>query len=201
MTPAQIQSHYRAASSYDGLVLGDSPTGYWRLGEASGTVATDASVNAQHGTYENAVVYAVAGALPGDTNTAVQFGNANARVRIPDNASLRPSELSLEAFVKVQGAETWDTIIAKTTAGWNDGYGIYYHSANGGELRFFINNYTNYVAAPVGSNQYLHIASTYDGSAMRLYVSGVEVSSKAYSTPINHSAEPLYLGWAPGSNL
>ncbi len=199
LTPAQVQTHYRAASSYEGLVLADSPTGYWRLGESSGSVATDSSSNGQNGTYENSVVYGVPGAIAGDSNTSIQFGNANARVRVPDNALLRPLSLTLEAFVKVQGVEIWDTLLAKTTTGWNDGYGLYYHPANGGEVRFFVNNYTNYVSAPIALNQFVHVASTYDGTSMKLYFNGVQVASKAYSLAINHSTEPLYLGWAPGS--
>ncbi len=42
-------------------VLADTPAGYWRLGEAGGSIATDSSANGLNGLYENGVVYGVPG--------------------------------------------------------------------------------------------------------------------------------------------
>jgi hypothetical protein len=48
--------------SYQGEVLVDSPVGYWRLGETSGTIANDETANNLDGTYVNAPTLGVAGA-------------------------------------------------------------------------------------------------------------------------------------------
>jgi concanavalin A-like lectin/glucanase superfamily protein len=59
--------------SYQSEVLTDSPTGYWRLGEPSGTSAADASGNSHTGTYVNTPTLGVTGALASDSDTAASF--------------------------------------------------------------------------------------------------------------------------------
>ncbi len=54
-----------AAPSYSASVLADSPLAYWRLGEASGTTAADASGNGRTGSYLNTPTLGAAGALAG----------------------------------------------------------------------------------------------------------------------------------------
>jgi hypothetical protein len=46
--------------AYAGVVNADGPTLYWRLGEASGTLAADASVNGNAGSYSTGVTRDVA---------------------------------------------------------------------------------------------------------------------------------------------
>jgi hypothetical protein len=66
LSPAQIAAHYAAAtnksSSYRAAVMADNPVSYWRLGEASGTVAAD-EMGVNPGTYIGGVTLGVAGAL------------------------------------------------------------------------------------------------------------------------------------------
>jgi hypothetical protein len=68
-------------------VLASGPTGYWRLGD-SGSQAVDAGPNALHGSYVGNPVRGVAGALAGDSNTAVDFPSLADAVTVPDNALL-----------------------------------------------------------------------------------------------------------------
>src|SRR5947209_3843975 len=49
--------------NYSVTVLADSPAGYWRLGEKSGTVAADLSGNNLSGTYSSGVALDRPGAL------------------------------------------------------------------------------------------------------------------------------------------
>ena len=58
------------ASAYRNTVLADRPQAYWRLGEAGGRTATDASGRDQDLTYSG-VAHGVPGALEGDGDTAV----------------------------------------------------------------------------------------------------------------------------------
>ncbi|WP_372895415.1 LamG-like jellyroll fold domain-containing protein [Stieleria sp.] len=184
------------ASLISANVLGDSPRGYWRLGEANGANAHDDSPNNFTGTYENGAVLRQPGALTG--NTAASFGASNSRVSIPDNPLLRPNALTIEAFVNVQGATNYDGVVMKTsTQSWNDGYGLYYEN---NALHFFVNHWSNNrVSFAITPNQFTHVAATYDGANLRLYFDGVQVASKPYSTAINHSTSSLYLGWAPST--
>ena len=61
-----------AAREYRAAVLATNPVGYWRLGEASGTVAVD-QMGVNNGTYVNAPTLGATGLLTGDSDTAVTF--------------------------------------------------------------------------------------------------------------------------------
>jgi hypothetical protein len=63
----------RCTGGYRGAVLADSPLSYWRLGEASGTLAADASGNGRNATYGGGVTLGAAGALTGDLDTAASL--------------------------------------------------------------------------------------------------------------------------------
>lgn len=58
-------------SAYATAVLADSPAGYWRVGEGSGTVANDSATSPHNGTYTGTPTLGVAGAVA-DGDTAVQ---------------------------------------------------------------------------------------------------------------------------------
>jgi hypothetical protein len=61
-----------SAESYDTLIKAASPVGYWRLGETSGTTATDASGNSRNGTYAGGYTQGKP-SLTGDRNPATAF--------------------------------------------------------------------------------------------------------------------------------
>ena len=66
-----------ASLLYQALVLSQNPIGYWRLNEASGTVAADLSVNANAGAYTNAPILdipAIAGSTGMGKDGTVQQG-------------------------------------------------------------------------------------------------------------------------------
>jgi hypothetical protein len=86
---ALVTGWERAAgqSAYGGGVLADGPVGYWRLGEASGTSAVDASGNGLAGTYQGGVTLGVPGALRSDPSTAARLDGVNDKVSVPDPAS------------------------------------------------------------------------------------------------------------------
>jgi hypothetical protein len=51
-----------------------------------------------------------------------------------------------------------------------------------------------YGTVPLTANTWAHVAATYDGATMRLYVNGVEVSSRAQTGAIATSTNPLQIG-------
>lgn len=106
---------------YPAAVLADSPLAYWRLGESSGTVAADSSANGRTGTYTNSPTLAVAGALAGDSNTAVTFNGTNNYADMGNPLAFQINTASLEAWVKTTTPGTgYRGVLAKTSA-----YGIY----------------------------------------------------------------------------
>ncbi|MBL8535113.1 MAG: LamG domain-containing protein, partial [Betaproteobacteria bacterium] len=136
---------------------------------------------------------------PADAGGALDFRTWNRYVTIPDDASLRPQQLTLEAWVnRGAAASTWDAVAMKSSnSSWNDGYGLAIYPD--GRLHFFINNYNNVeISTPLAVDTWTHVAGTYDGATLRLYVNGEEVASRVYSGTINHTTQPLLLGQGAG---
>jgi Concanavalin A-like lectin/glucanases superfamily/Bacterial Ig-like domain/Calcineurin-like phosphoesterase len=94
----------QTGSAYANAVLADGPTGYWRLGETTGTAAADSSPSGIAGAYLNGVVKGVAGALSGESNTAARFDGSNDRVNMGDPGSgaldVGTSDFTVEAWLK-----------------------------------------------------------------------------------------------------
>ena len=91
--------------SYRDAVLADSPAGYWRLGETSGTTAADTSGNGRTGSYLNTPTLGQAGALTGDSNTSVGFDGTSEHVSVPYSGALNTASTSLEAWVYPTGGQ------------------------------------------------------------------------------------------------
>jgi hypothetical protein len=89
-----LMAAYRAAV----LALTPVPVAYWRLGEASGTVAAD-EMEANDGTYVNAPTLGVAGALAGDVDTAVTLNGTTQHITAGTGAQISGS-LTLACWVK-----------------------------------------------------------------------------------------------------
>ncbi|MDQ3540477.1 MAG: hypothetical protein M3440_07290, partial [Chloroflexota bacterium] len=71
---------WTSASAYTTEVLSDSPVGYWKLGESSGTVVPDASGNGRAGTNSGATVGATSLVATDTGDTAYSFDGVNDRV-------------------------------------------------------------------------------------------------------------------------
>ncbi|MCJ7692985.1 MAG: hypothetical protein MUO22_06170, partial [Sedimentisphaerales bacterium] len=65
-----------AQAAYVDVVDALNPLGYWRLGESSGTTATDRA-GSYNGTYSGGVTLGTTGALSGDSDTAASFDGSN----------------------------------------------------------------------------------------------------------------------------
>lgn len=84
--------------TYRDEILSDSPVGFWRLDEVSGTVAFDSSGNGRHGTYVGGYLQNSEGALSGG-NQAVQFNGASGYVQLPGTWGNVPA-VTVEAWIQ-----------------------------------------------------------------------------------------------------
>ncbi len=121
-------------SAYQAAVVADGPAAYWRLGETTGTTASDVQA-ANNGTYTNGPTLAAASLLGQDAaNTAAQFDGSNDYVSVANSSSLSPaSTVSVEAWIKPQaipGAGAFASIVTKREA-----YSLQF---NGPQLEFTI---------------------------------------------------------------
>jgi hypothetical protein len=116
--------------------------------------------------------------------------------------------LTLEAWIyptNFQDGVHKNTIIAKDFwgAGYNEGFAFRYGSSNR-TLSFVMSNGTygwNEVTAAgvLSLNTWQHVAATYNGSYMKIYVNGIQVGSLARSGSIPPSARNLLIGNSPAS--
>lgn len=97
--------------TYASEVLADSPRIYWRLGDASGTTATDSSGNGKNGTYSGSPTLGATSLLPSESsNTAVSFDGVDDYVAVSDTSSL--TAFTVEAWIKLSSTPDAGGVVA-----------------------------------------------------------------------------------------
>ena len=127
---------------------------------------------------------------------ALSFDGTSSWVTVADAPSLDLTEgITVSAWVNATARTSWRTVALKETSG-GLAYALY---ATNDALKpaGYINvSEDTDVTAPSDLllNVWTHLAFTYDGSVMRLYVNGAEVSTTAMSGPVTVSNGPLRIG-------
>jgi hypothetical protein len=189
-------------SAYATKVLSDGPVAYWRLGELSGTTASD-SAGANKGTYVNGPTLGAPSLLGSDSaNKATTFDGVNDYVTVNDSAGLsQAAKVSVEAWIKpgaVPAAGGWASVLTKREA-----YTIQF---NGPRLEFTVmqgGGTRKRAQAPAGAvvaGQVYHVVGTYDGTTARLYLNGTEAANLPLTGAIGVNANALVLGSWDGSS-
>ena len=185
-----------AMSTYREDVLSDSPSGYWRLGEASETVAAD-EAGSNAGSYQNGVTLGLTGALLADANTAASFDGVNDIVSVPHSSSLNATTgVTIEAWVKRSKTGAWQNILGKPGNGGNaaQNYALWLNTTNQ-PVAIFGNGSTSVnVYAPAIDTNWHHIVATYDEATARVYVDGVLKVSTNSTVQLTANSQPLLIG-------
>ena len=133
----------------------------------------------------------------GKFGSALSFDGSSSRVRVADSASLDlTSAVTLEAWVYPAAAQSgWRAVVQKET----DSYLLHASSGAGGlrpaagvTVGAAVPTVFSPSALPVGA--WSHLAMTYDGSQIRLFVNGVQVASLPQTGAIAPSGSPLWIG-------
>jgi hypothetical protein len=143
-----------------------------------------------------------AGFVAGEVGQAFSFNGVNQFVRIPDSAALDPTNaLSLEAWVYVTAYPSLDIV---TIVGKEDPAGVHQYQLTlwntQGRWCFRPTIVVNGVGAYMAGNtavqlgQWYHIATTYDGNSVKLYVNGNLDGSVPASGTVATSTQPLRIG-------
>ena len=163
---------------YPALVLGTTGiASHWRLGETSGTTATN-SGGGPNGTYGGAHTLAVAGGIAGDSNAAVRL--AGGQVDMGDNHDFTgTSSFTLEAWIRPTTIDGTPRRIVSKAVGGLQGYELFVNSGSGISFQRIAGS-TNTVSTSAPSQSvWSHVVATYDGTTMRLYVNGALANSAA----------------------
>jgi hypothetical protein len=183
---------------YPEVVLSDSPIAYWRLGEATGTIAID-SAGSNDGMYFNQPTLGVTGALSSDPDTAVFLSQTTDYVDVPDTPALRLNgSWSIELWMQMTAlaAGSFPTPISKGSS-IDSGWVIYYKQIGGPMYRpvlkrASIDNLETSAAIPMSGYRYYVL--TYDGAVLRWYVDGVADMQYTVALPPCNDATELRFG-------
>ena len=177
----------------------------WQFDEGSGNTALD-SFGPNLGTLVNSP-----SRVGGQVGSGgLLFNGVNQHVNVPDSNSLDLSNRFTIAFwfkpsVLLNGTSGRKDLLQKFLSYWI----LLNYPANDGKIAFVLNSGNPLVkstTASWNSNQWYHLAATYDGVTMRLYINGVLEGSAPSVVLPNNTTNPLQFGgnttqpyWFPGA--
>jgi hypothetical protein len=161
----------------------------------AGTTVSDGSGNANNGVISGATWTPL-----GRYGAALSFDGVNDWVTVTDAASLDlTTGMTLEAWVYPTVSPTaWRTVVAKEGTSPVIAYFLHASSLSADQpaMGIRIGGVEQQLkgGARLTANVWTHLAATYDGATLRLYVNGAQVASRAQSGAIVATTSPLRIG-------
>jgi hypothetical protein len=178
-----------APPTADPSLLGD-----WRMDAVAGGTTSDSS-----GAGRTATTVGAPSLTTGVNGQALSFNKSN--YLLVDNApALNPSnQITIAAWIKPTTSGT-QYVVRKGRQDATDGYElslssdgkifVRFNQASSGDA-FRVNSTSKY---PTNGSTWLHVAATYDGSTIKLYINGVLQGSKNATFQIASNSLPLAIG-------
>ncbi|MEV6987613.1 DUF6531 domain-containing protein, partial [Sphaerisporangium sp. NPDC051017] len=192
-TACTVYEHQGASSRYSTTVLNSTPSGYWRLNEATGSMGSTLAGalgwklgegNASFSTGGYDATAGVPGALGGSADTAVRFAGTSAsssHVKLPDFAvNGLGTHLTVEGWFKTTGSGVVLGYSSLASIGTPSEYTPVLYVGTDGKLR---GQFWNGTVTPittsgaVNNGQWHHVALTGDSNTQTLYLDGQPVGS------------------------
>jgi hypothetical protein len=194
-----------ARSLYAAAVLADKPLVYLRFGETSGTVAHDSSGNERHGLYVGCTLGA-SGGPAGDPDTAASFNGTSSYViqSSPAFDFTGQQAFTIEGWFRprTNAISGWHQLIdheVLDSDGGRQGYALFLTPSGNISFERYVDG-NDLIAGgsaagpPAMLNVYTHLAGTYDGADLRLYVNGILVASIPDARAGKNLPDGLYVG-------
>jgi hypothetical protein len=167
----------------------ESIAGLWLMDEGSGTVARDSSGHGYHADLKGKPAW-----VKGKFGRALEFDGAS-YLEIRDSAANLAfgdvAPFSITAWVKNQGG---GTVVGKFNGGVIGAYIV--QISGGGTVSFHreVDPWAYDGTKALPSNDFGHIAVTYDGAKMKIYVNGVFDTSQDRGAQNTDTATPVLIG-------
>jgi hypothetical protein len=187
-----------ATPSYSAQVIADLPDGYWRMSETSGTTATDLAGGNDNAFYEGGYTLNQPGGLGADPNPAVTLNGATGQVRTASTTRLGSATgVTVEALVNPVTLSPSSQAVARK----HGQYLLRLDNAGRVIWRLWKGGAVTELLSPSGvvtAGSWNHIAATYDGTTMRIYVNGTERAQRTLAAPVDVPNSRLYMGSSDG---
>ena len=185
----------------DGLIAaatcGSDPgqVGCWQMEENGGSQLVDGSGYSNNGNLSGTPIW-----VNGRTGDYALSVNGTQFATVPDNSSIDlTTSITVAAWIRPNVPSTYMYVLTKNvnTGGTAvNGYDLSLTSAHLVRIRFnnsvVLNSSTNY---PHDGATWMHIAATWDGTTIRLFLNGVQESNTlSFSGPIQTNSLPLAIG-------
>lgn len=174
--------------TYGATVFGDQPWAYWRMNEASGTMAADSATGAHVATYQQGVTLGAGGLVEG--NTAAQFDGVD-DVLVSKDLVNNPTTFSTEAWFKTTTTRGGKIIgFGRAPSGLSGSYDRHVYMQDDGRLVFgvYVNaTYTITSPSALNDGQWHHVVATLSGDGMAMYVDGQSVGTNPQTSAENYS--------------
>ena len=161
----------------------------YSFNEGTGTLAADASPQRNSGTLSGATWTA-----GGKNGGALSFDGVNDWVTVPDASSLDlTNAMTLEAWVRPRTGVDWRTILLKENV-TSHAYALYASTDNGNRPDVEATAAALWGPSVLPNNTWSHLAATYGGGTIRLYVNGTQVATRTASTLMPNTSGALRIG-------
>ncbi|MCG5220077.1 LamG-like jellyroll fold domain-containing protein, partial [Streptosporangium soli] len=164
----------------------------YSLDEGTGTAVADAS-----GLNNNGATTGTTWTTGGRYGGALSFNGTSSWVTVADSPSLRlTGGATVEAWVKpVESTYRWKSVVVKQHRN-GLAYGLYAFTESTRPVAIVSANadVEAFGTGTLPAGVWSHLASTYDGSMVRLFVNGVQVAQQAASGPIRVDEGVLRIG-------
>jgi hypothetical protein len=160
--------------------------------EASGTAVKDSTGHGLTGVRTGALMTNF-----GHTGRGLSFDGDHDQVRIADDNRLDLTKgMTLEAWVRPATTSGWRTLIAKEQPGSGLSYGLYSSSTTGKPSAnvFTTSQLDTRGTAALTLDVWSHLAATYNGTTLTIFVNGVAASTRSVPGSLRTSTGVLRIG-------
>jgi chitodextrinase len=172
----------------------------YAFNEGAGTTTADSSGNANHVTLNGA-----AWTTQGRFGNALTFNGSTAFASTADAPTLDlGANGTIEASVRLSAVNRWSSVLAKGNANDSAAHNYAIEITDTNRVRCILGNGSAFLEvdsiAAVASGQFYHLACTWNGTTVALYINGVLNTSTAQPfAPVGNSA-PLSIGQFGGNS-